>query len=314
MADTSPPICSYSFYCKKQSRERHCHLPANPSHTLCAHHLAESTSDPCPIDPSHRVSASKLQQHLKKCKPKSGTIGKIKTVETKISSELLDSLEIEELLHPSFEQYFSSYGDKKRKHLLQESSLLCHMERHGLLTNGSTFVELGAGTGGLSRHIQLATNGCSNHILLDRLSFRSRAKYDYMLEGRALKPHWVHRITQDMREVNPEALLYSPPPIRSTFSSMSNLLVTDTTSTLTSKPTTVLTPTITTKKQQNSPRQNDANLVENQDKQCCLCVSRDKQTTPSTNMVLVSKHFCGPAADMAVKFVCEARETIGNRG
>jgi len=41
----------------------------------------------------------------------------------------------------------SSYGPNKMKHLLQNSSLLGHAEKSGLLQEDTVFVEFGAGRG-----------------------------------------------------------------------------------------------------------------------------------------------------------------------
>lgn len=41
----------------------------------------------------------------------------------------------------------SSYGPNKMKHLLQNSSLLGHAEKSGLLQQNTVFIEFGAGRG-----------------------------------------------------------------------------------------------------------------------------------------------------------------------
>lgn len=163
--------------------------------------------------------------------------------------------------HESYEGLFSEAGAKKKRHLAQESQLIQSMSTLGLLrpvleqdgddtkdqdVKGTerrpVFVEFGAGTGGLSRHLQLvletivATSPAAssttpsdyasgeqkqpsattlttttpepfNFVLLDRQKFRSRNQVDYMIrtQPRPVKPR-VLRITKDVRELTLENL------------------------------------------------------------------------------------------------------------
>ncbi|GJJ71281.1 tRNA:m4X modification enzyme [Entomortierella parvispora] len=136
--------------------------------------------------------------------------------------------------HRSYDKLFSDAGAKKKRHLAQESQLIELMEARGVfdpvlgtkgnLTDGSkskrpVFVEFGAGTGGLSRHVQLALENIVieradpesdtdsslepfNFVLLDRQKFRSRNQVDYMIrtQARPVKPR-VLRITMDVRDL-----------------------------------------------------------------------------------------------------------------
>ncbi|KAG0027745.1 tRNA:m4X modification enzyme [Podila clonocystis] len=144
--------------------------------------------------------------------------------------------------HQSYETLFSTAGMKKKRHLAQESQLIEAMSARGLLElvlsdfvpstishtdptasgKRKVFVEFGAGTGGLSRHLQLAletmvpssplsSNTSTpvdssmepfNFVLLDRQKFRSRNQVDYMIrtQPRPVKPR-VMRITKDVRDL-----------------------------------------------------------------------------------------------------------------
>ncbi|KAG0052200.1 tRNA:m(4)X modification enzyme TRM13 [Gryganskiella cystojenkinii] len=141
--------------------------------------------------------------------------------------------------HKSYTKLFSDAGAKKKRHLAQESQLIHSMEASGILepvlqrtTTTSTnisevankkrrpvFVEFGAGTGGLSRHLQLAlenmvadeadNEGANleslepfNFVLLDRQKFRSRNQVDYMIrtQARPIKPRLL-RITMDVMDL-----------------------------------------------------------------------------------------------------------------
>ena len=59
---------------------------------------------------------------------------------------------------------------------LLQASILGHLEKMGLLTSGTCFVEFGAGRGKLSHWIQLAT--CGDHgnqyVLVDRANCRRK--------------------------------------------------------------------------------------------------------------------------------------------
>ncbi|KAG0290195.1 hypothetical protein BGZ96_006346 [Linnemannia gamsii] len=175
--------------------------------------------------------------------------------------EVEESAEREFPCHESYEGLFSEAGAKKKRHLAQESQLIQSMSTLGLLRpileqdggdhtkdqkvterrrRRPVFVEFGAGTGGLSRHLQLvletivapqptATSSSStasdstsgnqqesitiatpttttqepfNFVLLDRQKFRSRNQVDYMIrtQPRPVKPR-VLRITKDVREL-----------------------------------------------------------------------------------------------------------------
>ncbi|KAF9133926.1 hypothetical protein BG015_003490 [Linnemannia schmuckeri] len=175
-----------------------------------------------------------------------------------------DSAEKEFPCHESYEGLFSEAGAKKKRHLAQESQLIQSMSTLGLLRpvldqgelaekvgddtkdqklaanskkRRPVFVEFGAGTGGLSRHLQLiletivappslaasssiTSDSASgeqqqptasttaktpepfNFVLLDRQKFRSRNQVDYMIrtQPRPVKPR-VLRITKDVREL-----------------------------------------------------------------------------------------------------------------
>ncbi|KAG0035993.1 hypothetical protein BGZ82_004848 [Podila clonocystis] len=154
--------------------------------------------------------------------------------------------------HQSYETLFSKAGMKKKRHLAQESQLIEAMSTRGLLElvlsdfvpstfshtestateKRKVFVEFGAGTGGLSRHLQLAletmvpssplfsnTSTPStpvdssmepfNFVLLDRQKFRSRNQVDYMIrtQPRPVKPR-VMRITKDVRDLTLQDLQF----------------------------------------------------------------------------------------------------------
>ncbi|KAF9430156.1 tRNA:m4X modification enzyme [Podila epigama] len=212
--------------------------------------------------------------------------------------------------HASYEPLFSIAGAKKKRHLAQESQLIESMSKLGLLlpvlmnsdlktsqtslTNTApkqrqVFVEFGAGTGGLSRHLQLAletmitpadTSSSAdpsmpqavepfNFVLLDRQRFRSRNQVDYMIrtQPHPVKPRLV-RITKDVRHLTLEDLqliheavpgVAVPEPEEGTPSKIATVDGTEASS---------------------------------------LSLS-----LPPTHYICISKHFCGVATDLALSWL-----------
>ncbi|KAF9985344.1 tRNA:m4X modification enzyme [Mortierella antarctica] len=217
--------------------------------------------------------------------------------------------------HKSYENLFSEAGAKKKRHLAQESQLIEAMSTIGLLSEAlkdtrsdqeislpessptqgvqdppsrrAVFVEFGAGTGGLSRHLQLvleavvsertgdnstsagiSTAGIEpfNFVLLDRQKFRSRNQVDYMIrtQARPLKPRLL-RITKDVREL----MLQDLQLIHETEPGVAR-------------------PEWTEGGGQVDPQ--------------------ESSTVIPTHYVCISKHFCGPATDLALAWMSEQQQ------
>ncbi|KAF9104581.1 hypothetical protein BGX29_001627 [Mortierella sp. GBA35] len=228
--------------------------------------------------------------------------------------------------HESYEGLFSEAGAKKKRHLAQESQLIQSMSTLGLLkpvlehgkysddkdteedpgqeqqghrSRRAVFVEFGAGTGGLSRHLQLVLETITtknsnstttattttairqqpndaidpfNFVLLDRQKFRSRNQVDYMIrtQARPVKPR-VLRITKDVREL-----------------SLSNLqLIHDT------EPG-IAWPDWT---------EGGGGKIK----------PKEESTRVPTHYLCISKHFCGPATDLALAWMREQQQQRMNR-
>ena len=58
---------------------------------------------------------------------------------------------------------------QKEKHVSQQSSIAAHLDKLGLLSADMTYIEFGAGKGGLSYFINIVAKGCQN-VLIDRSS------------------------------------------------------------------------------------------------------------------------------------------------
>ncbi|KAF9987221.1 hypothetical protein BGZ65_004600 [Modicella reniformis] len=237
-----------------------------------------------------------------------------------------DIVEIDFPCHESFEGLFADAGVKRKRHLVQESQLINSMASLGLLDpvlnaescgagieqegyaadrsssrtgakRRPVFVEFGAGTGGLSRHIQLVletivckciadpyrdsppslttttaamsseTNGRQpslieplNFILLDRQKFRSRNQVDYMIrtQARPVRPRLL-RITKDVRELKIQDLQL----IHETEPGVAR------------------------------PEWTEGGDMDPQ----------ETSTKIPTHYICVSKHFCGPATDMVLAWI-----------
>ncbi|RKO92114.1 methyltransferase TRM13-domain-containing protein, partial [Blyttiomyces helicus] len=83
------------------------------------------------------------------------------------------------------------------KHALQQSSLIGHMDRIGLLAKGNTFIEFGCGKGELSNYVFLAVGDPSWYILIDRQNFRM--KFDRVLRGN--QAAWT-RLSMDIKDLD----------------------------------------------------------------------------------------------------------------
>ncbi|KAF9993451.1 tRNA:m4X modification enzyme [Entomortierella chlamydospora] len=206
--------------------------------------------------------------------------------------------------HESYQDLFADAGAKKKRHLAQESQLIQSMVSQGLLNpihlakqeeaepveqqRRPVFVEFGAGTGGLSRHLQLVLeNIVSKHstipspssssssisgiepfnfILLDRQKFRSRNQVDYMIrtQARPVKPRLL-RITKDVRglELKNLQLIHETEPG-------------------------VAHPEWTEGGGDIDPQ--------------------EFSTKIPTHYICISKHFCGPATDLALAWMREQRQ------
>lgn len=89
------------------------------------------------------------------------------------------------------------------KHLDQQSSLIGHMEKNGMLKDKSSiFVEFGAGKGELSGWVKKAVNeenGEGSFVLIDRKNVRN--KVDPSLVGHSEIKSTVQRLLMDIKDL-----------------------------------------------------------------------------------------------------------------
>ena len=83
---------------------------------------------------------------------------------------------VDEAPHASFEELWGDCGREKKKHRVQESSLVRHM---GVEDDVTDFVEFGCGVAALSAHVAALKPAKARRFhLLDRQSFRSNVRRD----------------------------------------------------------------------------------------------------------------------------------------
>ncbi|KAG7515012.1 tRNA:m(4)X modification enzyme TRM13-like [Solea senegalensis] len=199
-----------AFFVEK--KKRFCKMIVGKGKKFCGEHANMGEDNGrriiCPLDPKHTVSENKLDKHLKKCnsRDKDKPVYYVKDINagsadgaqpqeqvslcersrTELQS-LLDKLkkaiaglqcDVEEsvLFHSVLQEELGNpkNGDSAHKHLMQQSSILGHLEELGLLGGGRCFVEFGAGRGKMSHWIHEALKTCEDLqlLLVERCSTR----------------------------------------------------------------------------------------------------------------------------------------------
>lgn len=127
-------------------------------------------------------------------------------------------------VHSSYGALWSEAGVHKTRHKLQESALIAHMEKTGMLWQATDFLEYGCGVATLSHHVALVRRQHQHEHehdvevkkkklqaltfhMLDRASFRSRSRYDYRI--RALPQCSTNRITTDVMQWNAKEFFFN---------------------------------------------------------------------------------------------------------
>lgn len=170
---------------------------------------------PCPLDSKHTVEVKNLEKHLKKCNARDPeTLPAFISKNCNLFDSVDDSLETEESdvklqdvpqhqlskiikkveklfaefvedkivsnfrSHDALAEELSneSYGDEKRKHLLQASSILGIMQNENLFIPRTCFIEYGAGKAALTFWLAQAIENLpsSKILVVDRASHRHK--------------------------------------------------------------------------------------------------------------------------------------------
>jgi len=189
---------------------------------------------PCPLDSNHSCLESRLESHLLKCpsrqqfqpnyiskginipKFEKNEFEKLLTVSTATDVELLDliakvdkiyneqmkNMAFEILNHPLLEEEIKKehIGAAASKHLVQNSSLLGHLEKLGSFEkNDANLIEFGSGRGQMTYWMAKASKleAKQKFILVDKASHRH--KFDNKLKEDAT--HNVSRIRADIQDL-----------------------------------------------------------------------------------------------------------------
>ncbi|XP_077462647.1 tRNA:m(4)X modification enzyme TRM13 homolog [Stigmatopora argus] len=234
-----------------EKKQRFCKMLAARGRRFCGEHADKEEGGGgrtlCPLDPKHTVDRDKLDKHLKKCnarqKPKpayyvedvnagpeeengpSWRQGSLCERSGEQLRRLLDKLDVastalpegpEErfLTHGLFQEELNDpkNGASARKHLVQQASILGHLEALGLLGRGRCYVEFGAGRGKLSHWIGRALKNADaserpQMLLVERSAARFKA------DGKTMDADLV-RLRIDIRHLDlsqVEALERRPP-------------------------------------------------------------------------------------------------------
>ncbi|KAH3673501.1 hypothetical protein WICMUC_003607 [Wickerhamomyces mucosus] len=213
----------------------------------------ENKRIPCPIDSRHSIWEKDLQNHTKKCEIKndkdkqvswfkldyncdSTTVGNSNNINNNddddddenftidyskwipIVNEIYESnykpLPLIQLDHKGTQSRMSQVTNQK--HILQQSSLISHLNTRDLLSSDLNYVEFGCGRAELSRYLlqciifqnkenplNLHSDSFSNFLLIDRSPTRLKldSKMIKDLQDFNLKPNKIHRIKIDIKDL-----------------------------------------------------------------------------------------------------------------
>ncbi|KAJ1356906.1 hypothetical protein KIN20_014873 [Parelaphostrongylus tenuis] len=206
---------SPSTYCAfvVPKKQRSCRMLVKAGQKFCGEHAIfdEDNQDriPCPYDPKHTIDRRAVATHLKRCNSRllerrwvieninsiKGEVRSIDKIDRKARNEeiisvihklllcydsICEEIEKKQLEIPEIRDHleqFPEISDTKRKHLVQQSSIIGHLESTKLLKNepSACIFELGAGKAQLSYWMAKRAPSAS-FLLIDRSG--SRNKYD----------------------------------------------------------------------------------------------------------------------------------------
>ncbi|XP_060810999.1 tRNA:m(4)X modification enzyme TRM13 homolog [Bombus pascuorum] len=224
-------------YCRMIVKEgkKYCgeHQPVSLEFNYSDKEGSENKRIKCPLDPTHTCYESKLTKHLKVCNAKrlidaqpSFIVKGINANETYEAPQHIPLSELNDLIintvidkvktvHEKLPQFHemvlehpilkdkinnNSCGKNIKKHLLQNSSLLSHLERVNLIKDNTCFIEFGAGKGKLTYWLgQIVKHKKDCCILLvDRSSHRHKSDNKLKNEQSSLL---IERIRADIADL-----------------------------------------------------------------------------------------------------------------
>lgn len=217
------------------------HFLGNGKKYCGEHSTADEIEDSriaCPLDPKHTVDRNKLERHLLRCNskpideqpayikpgcnildsetpeddttfrlsevPKAELDSVIQLVEDLFDEMVAGKIEMNVREHKVLDEELANaeYGNEKRKHLLQTSSILGIMQEKDFLKANTYFIEYGAGKAALTFWLATAVQDLKNAkvLVVDRASHRH--KKDNQIKDRDL----VERIRADIADLDLQGL------------------------------------------------------------------------------------------------------------
>ena len=128
---------------------------------------------------------------------------KIMTIYKTLSINLIKR----EIIDPEIKSKFmdEQLNGKNGKTLYQEISIFDNLRKENYIDlndRRNCFIELGCGAGSLSRTVQIACNYNSSHILIDRMKYNSKNKYDNVIKSKLIGDNFVFRKIIDIKDLS----------------------------------------------------------------------------------------------------------------
>lgn len=222
-----------------ERKKRYCRMTVKKNNRFCGEHqpnqsenLSKKRRIVCPLDSTHTCYENKLSKHLKVCNAKikeepayivkginlgdvdlkQPTHIRLSLIDPSIVNSVIDKINsayahlpgISEIIlnHEVLTEELNNptYGHAARRHLLQNSSLLGHLENSQLIQDNTCFIEFGAGRGKLTYWLAQAIKGQSGSsiLLVDRSSHRHKKDNKLKNEDNPLN---VKRIRADIADL-----------------------------------------------------------------------------------------------------------------
>lgn len=219
-------------------KNKRCPLTRKSSEQYCAEHLRLHSSDqkkvPCPVDSRHEIWESELKSHTRICEEKQNKAKSapwfkenfncdgnlksnlsdkdyefkyakwIKAVEFIYAANYKD-LELVQLNHEGTKDRMDELTNQK--HIIQQSSLISHLDTRGLLSSHLNYIEFGCGRAELSRYflksIVFKDSRPSDFILIDRSPTRLKldSKMIKDVEEAELPTNKIFRVKIDIKDL-----------------------------------------------------------------------------------------------------------------
>ncbi|BFZ63866.1 tRNA:m4X modification enzyme [Saitoella coloradoensis] len=238
-----PYQCSFFLGVRKN---RYCAFPTPfPEARFCRQHDPDALKVdqgkhkrvPCPLDPSHTVAERELKRHVRKCNAKKpevmpswfaedvnteappdgivqgpldglgreGFAEFAKLIREAYASVFADKpILLEQLSHPALESRLEELTDTK--HAIQQSSLIGHLKRLGLLSDDKTIVEFGCGRGEYSRYVHKALM-CERESSHSAVSEESEGPKFLLLDRAAQRLIFDRQIPLDAPDNHPKPIV-----------------------------------------------------------------------------------------------------------